>query len=210
MPPKKVVTKQQIIDTAVEITRRKGFGAITARSVASGLGISTHPLFSYYSSIDELKGDVLIYARGVYHDYIQRGLKEKIPFLGIGRSFLSLARKEPELFKLLFMTEPELSGSSAMNEFEKTLDLVIDSIMKIYGMDRFTASCYYRNLWLMTLSFATLIVTNDCPFSDEQISGILTEISLSLCKSYKEIPGFAKGEFDRDKIFTELVNKTPG
>ena len=43
--------------------------------------------------------------------------------------------------------------------------------------------------------------------TDEEISAVLTEISLSVCKAYKEIPGLPEGKFDRDAIFRELVGK---
>ena len=40
-----------------------------------------------------------------------------------------------------------------------------------------------------------------------EMSAILTEVSLSVCKAYKEVPGLPEGKFDRDAVFTELVKK---
>ena len=74
-------------------------------------------------------------------------------------------------------------------------------------MDARQADSYFRDLWLAVFSFATLIVTDECPYTDEEISAVLTEISLSVCKAYKEIPGLPEGKFDRDAIFRELVGK---
>ena len=79
--------------------------------------------------------------------------------------------------------------------------------MRIYNMDAHTADCYFRDLWLVVFSFATLIVTDDCPYTDAEMSAILTEVSLSICKAYKEVPGLPDGKFDRDALFTELVKK---
>ena len=63
----------------------------------------------------------------------------------------------------------------------------------------------YEILWLAAFSFATLIVTDDCPYTDGEMSAVLTEISLSVCKAYKEIPGLPEGRFDRDALFSRLV-----
>ena len=52
-----------------------------------------------------------------------------------------------------------------------------------------------------------LIVTDDCPYTDEEMSHVLTEVSLSVCKAYKEVPGLAEGRFDRDAVFQALVKK---
>ena len=79
--------------------------------------------------------------------------------------------------------------------------------MAIYHLDEAAADCYFRDMWLMVHGLATLIVTDSCPYTDAEMSAILTECSLSLCKACKEIPGFAQGTFDRDAIFRELVQK---
>ncbi|MBQ9564696.1 MAG: hypothetical protein IJU98_03815, partial [Synergistaceae bacterium] len=63
------------------------------------------------------------------------------------------------------------------------------------------------DLWLIAFSFATMIVANDCTYTDEEISAVFTEVSLAICKAYKEIPGLPEGNFDRDAIFRELVKK---
>lgn len=40
-----------------------------------------------------------------------------------------------------------------------------------------------------------------------EIGQILTGFSISICKSIKEIPGFAAGTFDRDAEFRALISK---
>ena len=41
-----------------------------------------------------------------------------------------------------------------------------------------------------------------------EIGEILTGFSVSICKSIKQIPGFASGTFDRDAVFRALVCKS--
>ena len=207
MPPKKIVTREQILDAAMEITRNSGIDAVTARSIAAALGVSTHPIFTYFDTINSIKDDVLVRARVLYHEYILQGLDEKIPFLGVGHQFLILAKNEPELFKMLFFKTTPDGRKHAYDEFKFTLSLVVESVMKIYNVDKHTAECYYRNLWLMSLSFATLIVTGNCTYTDEEMLLILTQTSLATYKAIKEIPGFIDGDFDKDWIFTQLSLK---
>ena len=54
MPPITRFTAERILDVALELTRRSGIGAITARGVAAGLGCSTGPVFKQFSSMDDL------------------------------------------------------------------------------------------------------------------------------------------------------------
>ena len=205
MPPSVKFTKEQIVDAALRVTRASGIESLTARSLASELGASTRPMFTYFASMDELKHEVHEAAKGIYQAYIERGLAEPIPFLGVGQNTIRFAKEEPEIFKLLFLQNPSGTDGGAMEALAFSQDLVRDSIMRIYKMDAYEADCYYRDLWLVAFSFATMTVTNDNPLTDEQMSAVFTEVSLSICKAYKEIPGLPRGDYDRDAIFRELT-----
>ncbi|WP_051555408.1 TetR/AcrR family transcriptional regulator [Anaerovibrio lipolyticus] len=207
MPPRVKFQKEDIVSAAVNIARKKGIEAVTAREVAAELGVSTRPIFTWFETIEQLKGEVYKQAQEYYRSYIRDGLKEKIPFLGVGHQYIHFAKEEPELYKLLFLTKSSDSLGGAMEALELSQNLVRESIMNIYNMNAYTADCYFRNLWLVAFSMATLIVTDDCPYTDKEISSIFTEMSLAVCKAYKEIPGLAKGNYDRDAIFKELVRK---
>lgn len=206
MPPSVKFTKQEIIDAALRVTRAGGIGSLTARSLASELGASTRPMFTYFDSMDALKHEVHEAAKDLYRTYVKRGLAEPIPFLGVGQSYIRFAKEEPELYKLLFLEKPSNAGGGAMEALALSQDLVRASLMRIYRMDAEQADCYFRDLWLVAFSFATLVVTDDCPYTDEQMSAILTEMSLAVCKAYKEVPGLHRGDFDRDAIFRELTS----
>ncbi len=207
MPPKVKFQKEEIVSAAVEITREKGIDALTARELASKLGVSTRPIFTYFDTMDELKNEVYTFAKNLYRDYIEQGLKAPVPNLGVGQQYLRFAKAEPELYKLLYLnnTVGELGG--AMEALKMSQELVRGSIMEKYKMDADTADKYFRDLWLVAYSFTTLIVTGECPYTDEEISNIFIEFSLSIVKAYKEIPGLTEGKFDKDRIFNELVNK---
>lgn len=207
MPPKARFTRQEIIETAVGIARERGIGAVTAREVGAALGMSSRPLFTYFDTVEELKHEVYIFAKKLYRNYIELGLKAPVPNLGVGQQYIKFAKDEPELFKLIFLTKPSGATGGATEALKITQDLVRGSIMRIYNMDAGTADSYFRDLWLMAFSFATLIVTDDCPYSDDEISAVFTEVSLSLCKAFKEVPGLCDGNIDKDKIFSELVKK---
>ena len=60
-------------------------------------------------------------------------------------------------------------------------------------------------MWLVVYALAALIAAGENTYSDKEISKILTEFSISICRSVKEIPGFADGSFDRDKLFRETI-----
>ena len=205
MPPRVKFTKEEIVEAALRVTREGGIDSLTARSLAAELGASTRPMFTYFETVDELKHEVHEAAKGIYKTYIERGLAEPVPFLGVGQNTIRFAREEPELFRLLFLQKPDGADGGAAEALAFSQDLVRDSIMGIYKMDAYEADCYYRNLWLIAFSFCAMIAAEECPYTDEQMSAMFTEVSLAVCKAYKDIPGLPRGDYDRDAIFRELT-----
>ena len=143
----------------------------------------------------------------VYDRYADAGLKEKIPFFGVGMQYIRFAREEPVLYRLLFLTQAKDPEYSAMNSMRHLQALVRPTLVNIYHITIEEANLYFRDLWFVVHSLSTLIVTGDCPYSDQEIGQILTRFSICIFKSMKEIPGFAEGTFDRDAVFRALIFK---
>ena len=205
MPPKVKFQKEEIVRAALNVAKLQGIDAVTAREVAGELGVSTRPIFTWFDSMEQLKAEVFALAKGRYRAYIEQGLDRPVPFLGVWQQYIRFAKEEPELYKLLYLTKPGAVTGGAIEALRFSQELVLPSIMRVYHMDAHTADQYFRDLWLVAFSFATLIVTGECPWSDEEIYAIGAEISLSVCKAYKEVPGLAEGRCDKDAVFRELI-----
>ena len=106
----------------------------------------------------------------------------------------------------MFLTRAEEKEHSAMRSMRHLQELVRPTLMHIYRITAEEAERYFRDLWLVAHSLSTLIVTGDCLYSDREIGQILTGFSISICKSIKEIPGFAADTFDRDAAFRAIID----
>ena len=205
MAPKNKFTKEEMVAAAVRVVRSGGTGALTAKTLADALGTSTQPIFTAFGSMDGVRQAVYAAAVRVYDGYTDAGLREKIPFFGVGMQYIRFAREEPELYRLLFLTQD--AEFSAMRAMAYLQEAVRPTLMRIYRVTAAEADRYFRDLWLVVHSLSTLIVTGDCPYSDREIGQILTGFSISICKSIKEIPGFASDNFDRELV--ELLLPDP-
>ena len=209
MAPRNKFTKEEMTEAALRVVRSRGIGALTAKTLAKELGTSTQPVFTCFGSMEGVREAVRAAAQAVYDGYAAAGLSERVPFFGFGMQYLRFAREEPELYRLLFLTPPSgeekpCGAFAAMAHFQA---LVRPSLERIYRLTAPEADRYFRDLWLVVHSLATLIVTESCPYSEQETGRILTGFSVSLCKAIKEIPGFAADAFDRDSIFQELVKR---
>ena len=207
MAPKNKFTKEEMVEAAMRVVRAKGIDGLTAKTMADELGTSTQPVFTAFGSMDTVKQEVYAAAMRVYDDYADAGLKEKIPFFGVGMQYIRFAREEPELYRLLFLTRTQDQEYSVMKSMRHLQELVRPTLVNIYRITPEEADIYFRDLWFVVHSLSTLIVSGDCPYSDREIGQILTGFSISICKSIKEIPGFVAGTFDRDAEFRALISK---
>lgn len=208
MAPRSKYTREEMVEAAVRVVREKGIDALTAKALASELGVSTQPVFTCFHTIEEARREVRTAAERVYDRYVEYGLRMKVPFLGVGMQYIHFAKEEPQLYRLLFLATSEDGSSSMMDALHHSQNLVRESLQETYHIDAQTADRYYRDMWLVVHSLATLVVTGGCPYSEEEMGHILTGFSVSLCKSIKEIPGFVENKYDRDKIFRELVENS--
>ena len=207
MPPRFKFTKEEIVNAALQVVREKGTAALTTRQIAAVLGVSTRPIFTYFQNMQQVQEAVRQAAQAPYHSYIKKGLEQVHPFIGLGEQYIRFATQEPELYRLLFLPLAPGSENKAMEEMERTQNLVLEFLQQIYQLDEAAAKRFFRDVWLVAHSLAALIVTNCCPYSPEEIRQILTSVSLSVCKACKEIPEFVTNHLDRDTLFRSIIEK---
>ena len=131
MARKESITITDILNTAFALTREEGIAGATARNVAKKAGCSTQPIFRVYHSMEELWRAVYEKAVSFFEDYYEFYPKMgDTPFLNIGMAYISFAREEKNLFKLLFIEEMEQKKSlyaqyrlarEEMREYQKAL-----------------------------------------------------------------------------------------
>ncbi len=132
MPPKVKTTKEMIINAAFEITRKIGIDAVNAKSVANYLKCSTQPVMYNFATIEELKLTVFDKAFTYMKEQVvfPKGKRSEYPMREIGLDYISFARREPNLFKLLF--ESSYSERCPVDDLGVDLDFqpVIEAFAK--------------------------------------------------------------------------------
>jgi AcrR family transcriptional regulator len=91
-----------VIEAGYDILAAQGLQGISARAVARQLGCSTAPVYSHFTSMDELVRAVLLRAKDHLHRYSTEPYTEGI-FLNIGVGIAKFARDHAPLFRALFL-----------------------------------------------------------------------------------------------------------
>lgn len=188
MPPKVKFTKEQILSAAVDIVRERGASALTTRAIGERLGCSVAPVFSVFENTDNLFKEVVKRAKKIYRDFIDSGLTQSLPFKGAGLKYIEFAKKESNLFKLLFMADVSVNLDAFML-MDDNNSKIVGALMSSWSLDEPTARDLHKNIMLFTHGIAVLCATHSCDFSDEEISDRLSFAFKSMLKEVKSLNG---------------------
>lgn len=182
MPPKVKVTKDEIVQTALELVRRNGETAINARSIAAKLGCSTQPVFSNFATMEELQNATVTAAYQLYLEFLQNEVKsEKYPpYKSFGMAYIRFAKEEKELFKLLFMCDR--SGKKPLPTLD--FDASVEMIMNANGITKEKATLLHLEMWACVHGIGVMLVTSFTDLEWELISTMLTDVYQGLRKKH--------------------------
>lgn len=174
MPPKIKITKKEIVDAALSLVRKDGAEALCARSVAAALGCSTQPLFSNFSTMEELEIAVIDATYAIYLGFLKNEvILGKYPkYKAFGMAYIRFAKEETALFRLLFMRDRRSEGFAATADFGASVDM----IMEANGVPRAVAERMHLEIWIAVHGIATMLATSFLPLDEESISEMVTDI----------------------------------
>ena len=173
MPPKCRLTREEIIQAALDLTAEKGVGALTARGLAQRLGSSAKPIFGLFANMEEVQQEVVKAANLRYQEYLRQDMSagRYPPYKASGMAYIRFAREQKELFKLLFMRDRTHEEKAAGDELEALLGL----IQKNMGLSRDDAYRFHLEMWIYVHGIATMIATAYLEWDMDFISAALTD-----------------------------------
>ena len=185
MPPKAKITKEMILNTALEITRDSGFNAVNARSIAGRLQCSTRPIFTCYKNMNEMKADFLNFAFDFYTKYVtDYGSHANVrSCLILPLSYVEFAEEETNLFKLLFIDDMELDMADAKdfyNEIGNEQKAIAFS--KDIGIELESAKTIFLDLFLYTHGIAVLTAAGKISLDSSSIENMVSNMLSALIR----------------------------
>lgn len=188
MPPRFKYTKEQIIQTALELAREGGIAAVTAKSVGAKLNSSVKLVFGQFANMEEVKNEVLKEAYQFWRNYIQSAMgKNEYPTcatsgLAYGMAYIHFAKEEKELFKLLFMRD----RSGEVIDDSVDMKPVIEAIQRASGLSAEEAYMVHTEMWIFVHGIATMVATSYLTWDDQLISQFLTDAYFGMKHRFSE------------------------
>ncbi|MGN0808022.1 MAG: TetR/AcrR family transcriptional regulator [Candidatus Coproplasma sp.] len=185
MSAKKQVTKQNIIDAAFELVRRRGMSALNARSLAKSLGCSTRPIYISFGSMEELKGEVIKLINQTYQTYLKKEVDRRIypEYKAYGMGYIRFAKEESQLFSYLFMRNRE-----SQREYDGgDITPVLSSLSSATGLAGDLAERFHWECWLFVHGIATMFATGYLTLDEKTVDTLISDMFLGLKLRYEKL-----------------------
>lgn len=185
MARKVEITKEKILEVGFEMLKEFGMEYISARNIAKELNCSTQPIFFCFKNMDDLKNQLLDKARTIYSNYILKTMDDVPRYMATGLGYVSFAREEKELFKLLFMSK-NIATIDGVPEEESELNYIYKVIMEQTNLRLEIVKKYHFQMWVFTHGLAVLIATDAIYLTDDEIKKNLTNQYIALNRRWKD------------------------
>ena len=165
----KKITKESIIDAAIEVLRDGGFSSINARSVAKQLGCSTQPIYLSFRNMDELKAALTERAVAMHTKRVRESLKahegNDSRYSSYRMGFVLFAAKEKQLFRWLYLDGEQLGPY----QNDVLLPEVIKTVKDEFGYDEETALKFHRDMLYFSYGLAILANTDHLNLTQSEL-----------------------------------------
>lgn len=175
MPPRVKFSREEIIAAALDIVRRGGMDALTARSLAAELGSSAKPVFGLFENMQEVQDEVVRAANAEYQSFLRAEMMSGAypPYKASGMAYIAFARQEKELFKLLFMRDRTDETTETEDE---SLDDIIALISRNTGLREEQARLFHLEMWIFVHGIAVMVATGYLEWDMDFVSDALTHM----------------------------------
>lgn len=175
MPAKKIISREAIIDAAVDVLRKDGFASINARSVAKALGCSTQPIYVSFHNMEELKTALTERAVTLHTQQVRDTLRIRDDndscysrysrYSSYGMGFVKFAAKEKQLFRWLYLD----GRQPGPYQNDVLLPEIIKVIMDEYGYSEEIARKIHQDMTYYSYGLAILANTDHLKLTEAEL-----------------------------------------
>ena len=169
MPRSAFFSKETIAAAGLEVIRRQGIEALTARALSKQLGCSLSPIFTIFEDMDEIQTAVRQAAAALFSDYVKDIHDYQPAFKEYGMRLIRFAKQEQNIFQLFLER-----GNSLLDNAPAIALECLDEIKESYQLADEQVRTLYRQLWAFTCGIAVLASHSPEDYPEDLISGMIS------------------------------------
>lgn len=176
MPKSLKITKEKILEEAFNITKTEGIKSLSNRRLAKKLNSSIRPIYYQFKNAEELNGNLYTKIEKYFYQFLIDNIENNMPpYKSIGINYIRFAKKEPNLFKVLFMDDNTLIPKKFINKDIDDYKKLAKIIKVSTNLEEDKIDTFHTKMWIFTHGLATLVVNDAIKLNLEQIKQLLTQ-----------------------------------
>lgn len=161
MARKATISREVIIEAALKMLIRDGYASVNVKTIAAEIGCSTQPIVWHFENMEGLRLALSEYAMEYAAKKAASNYENKLEsFEFLGRSYVKMALKEPNLFKFLYLGESPMGKPYNLKDVGRAKNkAMITMIAEQTGLNEEQVIRFVRNTIIYSHGIATMIAT---------------------------------------------------
>lgn len=179
MPPVIKTNRNDIVNAVMDIIDESGWDAVSARSVAAKLGISTQPIYREFADMDEVRRAAIERGFELFFKYIEGSA------LDSSVKYVMFAVEKSNLFNFLFRGKHyEYDG---LDDLSKKLaaDGIIDKLEQITGLPRERVYRLHLCVWMALHGLAAISADNRMTIDEDEVKLFTKDMTKAITNFYR-------------------------
>lgn len=172
MARKTQISKEVILQKALEMLIRDGYSSINIKTLSKEIGCSTQPLVWHFGNMEGLRTALAEYAINYANNKMTPSAEDATDaFVQVGVAYIQIALREPNLFKFLYMNGDSrfsLSDVGALKSYDSHGELV-KRLSASYQISEEKIGRYLQHTIIYTHGIAALAAAGIVKASEEEV-----------------------------------------
>ena len=161
MARKTTISREVILEAALKMLIRDGYASVNVKTLAVEIGCSTQPIVWHFENMGGLRQALSEYAMDYAAKKASSNYENKLEsFEFLGRAYVKMALKEPNLFKFLYLGENPVAKPYNLKDIGKKKNKeMIAMIAEQTGLNEEQVIRFVRNTIIYSHGVATMLAT---------------------------------------------------
>lgn len=176
MARKTQISKEVILQTALQMLIEDGYSAINIKTLSQKIGCSTQPLVWHFENMDGLRKALAEYALNYANEKMTPKEDSAVmPFEQVGNAYIKMALYEPNLFKFVFLNGSDCYPQCGVDMLSTGNEEIVKGISAGFGIPEEKAGEYLQNTLIYTHGVATFVATGMIRSSEAEIMNMIND-----------------------------------
>jgi len=196
MARKTTISREVILEAALKMLIRDGYASVNVKTLAVEIGCSTQPIVWHFENMDGLRRALSEYAMEYAAKKAESKKDNKLEsFEFLGRSYVKMALKEPNLFKFLYLGESPMGRPYNLKDVGRGKHKeMIYMIAEQTGLKEDQVIRFVRDTIIYSHGIATMLATGVLKGTEKEMMTLINKAANAFILNEGVDPGKIQGK----------------